>query len=336
MTTPGEAITTQETLEPQSAALSMVVAWMGNRFYRTFRPSDEGESFFDAVLTQRDRRIGVTIGLLADSDPTASTGAATEYETNNAAFAELLTSDLDKSGGYVLWLPPGAVIPTEEPARSDLRILLSNGLSGLNPGDHREVRIPIILKLAKIETNGSYVSVTGGLSSQWTTISEGIAGAFHLDSRPLHRLPSEAAELDIIISRVRDRAALLNVEEVTDVKVHDYWLVTRLPDSTPQGVVVIDGPPELDPHDGVPVRRSFRRHITRAVEQRRLGDCDLSVLILIGALAHMEDELVTSALRGMNPAAYGSLDLIVFVADGSVRQVLQPRSLPWEQERAPS
>jgi hypothetical protein len=47
----------------------------------------------------------------------------------------------------------------------------------------------------------------------------------------------------------------------------------------------------------------------------------------------MEDELVTAALKGMNPATYGALDLIVLVADGSVRQVLQPRTLPWEQER---
>ena len=328
MTTPGEAITTSAKLEPRSAALSMVVAWMGNRFYRTFRPSDEAPASFDAILTQRDRRIGVTIGNLSEGE--------TDRAADNAAFAELLTSDLEQPGGYVLWLPPGAVIPTEEPARSDLRILLSNGLTGLNPGDHREVRIPIILKLAKIETDGAYVSVTGGLSSHWTTISEGIQGAFHLDSRPLHRLPAETAELDIIISRVRDRAALLNAEEVTDVKVHDYWLVTRLPDSAPQGVVVIGAPPEVDPRDGVPVRRAFRRHVTRAVEQRGSGDCELSVLILVGALAHMEDELVTSALRGMNPAAYGALDLIVLVADGSVRQVLQPRSLPWEQERAPS
>lgn len=32
----------------------------------------------------------------------------------------------------------------------------------------------------------------------------------------------------------------------------------------------------------------------------------------------------------MNPASYGAIDLIALVADGSVRQVLQPRSLPWE------
>ena len=328
-------MTMQAKLAPQSAALSMVIAWMGNRFYRTFRQSQDDPASFDAILTQRERRIGITLGLLWDGDPPAA-GEAADRSEDNAAFAELLTSDLQQPGGYVVWLPPGAVIPTDEPARSDLRILLSNGLAGLAPGDHREVRIPVTLKLAKIETDGAYVSVTGGLSTEWTTISEGIQGAFHLDSRPLHRLPAEAAELDIIISRVRDRAALLNAEEVTDVNVHDYWLVTRIPDSAPDGVVVIGGPPEVDPRDGVPVRRSFRRHVNRAVEQRRSGDCELSVLILVGALAHMEDELVTSALRGMNPAAYGALDLIVLVADGAVRQVLQPRSLPWEQERAPS
>jgi hypothetical protein len=320
---------TDPQLTPESAALSMVVAWMGNRFYRTFRTSEDDSLAFDAVLTQRERRIGVTVGCLWEDGVAPDSPAA-----ENVAFAELLSSDLDQAGSYVVWLPPGATIPSDEPARSDLRLLLSNGLTGLEPGDHREVRIPITLKLAKIEDDGAYVSVTGGLSSEWTTMSEGIEGAFHLDSRVLHRLPSEAAELEIIVSRVRDRAALLNAEEVTDVNVHDYWLVSRLPDTAPTGVVVIGAPPEVDPRDGAPVRRAFRRQITRAVEQRGSGDCELSVLILVGALAHMEDELVTSALRGMNPATYGALDLIVLVADGSVRQVLQPRSLPWERERA--
>ena len=132
---------------------------------------------------------------------------------------------------------------------------------------------------------------------------------------------------------MRDRAALLNDEEFTDVHVHDYWLVSRLPAGSPPGVVIVGGPADLDPKDGVPIRRSFRRAVDRAIEQRKAGDSDLSVLVLVGALAHMEDELVTAALKGMNPATYGALDLIVLVADGAVRQVLQPRSLPWERER---
>jgi hypothetical protein len=311
----------------EAAALSMAASWMGSRFYRTFRVSDEPAEAFDALLTQRDRRIGVTIGLLWDP---AEAPADPE-------FAELLASDLegpdDAEAGYVVWVPPGATIPADEPARSDLRVLLGNGMAGLEPGERREVRIPVTLQLAKIQADGAYVSVTGGLSSVWTTISEGIEGAFHLDSRPVHRLPEQEAELEIIVSRVRDRAALLNDEEYTDVHVHDYWLVSRLPSPGPGGVVLVGGPPDVDPRDGVPVRRWFRRAVERAVEQRRAGDAELSVLILVGALAHIEEELVTAALKGMNPATYGALDLIVLVADGSVRQVLQPRSLPWEQER---
>ena len=312
-----------ERLTADRAALDMVASWMGARFYRTFRLADEPSEAFDATLQQRERRIGVTIGALWDREAT----------TADEEFAELLTADVDGDGGYVVWLPPGAELPTEEPARSDLRVLLGNGLNGLAAGDRREIRIPVTLQLAKIQADGAYVSVTGGLSSAWTTISEGIDGAFHLDSRPMHRLPEETAELDIIISRVRDRAALLNAEEVTDVRVHDYWLVSRLPAGSAPGVVVVGGPPDLDPKDGVPIRRYFRRAVERATELRKSGGSDLSVLVLVGALAHMEDELVTASLKGMNPATYGALDLIVLVADGSVRQVLQPRTLPWEQER---
>ncbi len=314
-------------LSAERAALAMAASWMGARYYRTFRLAEDASGDFDALITQRERRIGVTIATLWDPE-----GAPEHHE-----FEDLLTADLEEEeGGYAVWLPPGAGIPDDEPARSELRILLANGLKGLDPEARREVRIPVTLQLAKIQADGAYVSVAGGLSSAWTTISEGIEGAYHLDSRPLHRLPEEPAELDIIVSRVRDRAALLNIEEVTEVHVHDYWLVSRLPSDRPHGVTIIGGPAELDPKDGVPIRRTFRRAIDRAVEQRQAGDSDLAALVLVGALAHMEDELVTPALKGMNPVKYGALDLIVLVADGSVRQVLQPRSLPWAQERTPA
>ena len=96
-------------------------------------------------------------------------------------------------------------------------------MSGLESGERREVRIPVALKLAKIQEDGAYISVTGELSSAWTTMSEGVKGSFHLDSRPIHRLPEEPAELEIILSRIRDRAALLNLEEYTEVHVHDQY-----------------------------------------------------------------------------------------------------------------
>lgn len=174
------------------------------------------------------------------------------------------------------------------------------------------------------------MSVSGGLAPQWTHLSEGISGSFHLDSRELLRLPEEQAEVEILTSRVRDRAVLLEPEEITRVDVHDYWLVSRVPGPEPAGLTAIGCPEGADPADTATMRRLLRGHIGRALAQREHVGRDLSVLLLVASLAHIEDERVTAALRGMNPASYGAIDLIALVADGSVRQVLQPRSLPWE------
>ena len=312
------------------AAVQLLAAWMSARYFRTFRLAADDPGAFDALLQQRERRVGVTVGALWD-DTTPTAGAA--------ELAALLTDEVETdraiaAGGYVVWVPPRAVLPDGEPQQSRLRVALAKGLAGLEPGERREVRLPVTLQLAKLQDAGAYVSVTGGLASEWTTLSEGVSGAYHLDARTLCRLPDERAEVEIIVSRVRDRAAQLRAEEVTDVPVHDTWVVSRLPAEAPSAVVVIAAPPDLDALDGTIVRRMLRRHVQRAAAQAAGGTAvELSALVLIGAVAHLKEELATAALRGMNPAAYGTLDLIVLVGDGGVRQVLQPRSLPWDGAR---
>ena len=147
----------------------------------------------------------------------------------------------------------------------------------------------------------------------------------------IHRTPEESAERDILLSHVRDRAALLMPGEMTTVDSHDYWLVSRVPGNDPAGLTVVGAPAAFDSADAAAVRRLLRAHITRAEAQRTTGGADLSVLVLVGSYAHIADERVTAGLRGMNPALYAGIDLVVLVADGQVRQVLQPRSLPWER-----
>lgn len=322
----------------RSAAVHMLAGWMAERFYRTFRLVDRAAEAppapFDAVLQQRERRVGVTAGVLWDESAEVP-GAA--------ALAEVLAADAAsdpgiEDGAYAVWVPPRATLPTEEPGLSNLRIFLANGLKHMEPGERREVRLPVSVKLAKMDTEGAYVSVTGGMSSVWLAMSEGIPGSFHLDSRSVHRLPEETAEVDILVTRVRDRAAVLEPGELSDVPLHDYWLVSRLPDTVPPGVTVMAAPPEVDPLDGTGIRRYFRREVQRAVDQKREsreheGQVDLAVLVVVAPVAHIKDELVTSALKGMNPVLYGELDLVALVADGAVRQVLQPRNLPWEPQR---
>ncbi len=72
----------------------------------------------------------------------------------------------------------------------------------------------------------------------------------------------------------------------------------------------------------------------RAVEQRTTASSsdsavDFSVLVLVEVVGHIQAELATQALRGMSPASYAAIDEILLVADGQVREVLQPRTVPW-------
>lgn len=313
----------------ERAALSMLATWMSDRYFRTFRVTDDAERGpFDAILNQRDLQVGITVGLLweeATGDGPSGLEGVEQLETTVSADLE----SANDRGSYALWLPPRAGVPAQEPGASDFRVLVQRGVTGLGPGERREVRIPALLRVAKVDAGGAYFSVVGGMSSVWTDLSENAPGAFHLDSKDIHRLPEERPEIDILVSQVRDRASLLEVGEMTAVDSHDYWLVSRM-GGEPRGLTVFGAPISFDSSDAAAVRRLLRAHVGRAEEQRYNGTCDLTALVLVGSYAHIEDERVTAGLRGMNPALYGGIDLIVLVADGQVRRVLQPRSLPWE------
>ena len=121
---------------------------------------------------------------------------------------------------------------------------------------------------------------------------------------------------------------LLREGELTELDIFDHWTISHLPETLKSGVTVISPPPELDPHDGTPVRRDLRR-LLKQVQQLDMSTVDMKVLVVTTAVTHIDQELVTTAIKGMSPSMYGMLDLIVVVADGELRQVLQPRSLPW-------
>ncbi|MSP21544.1 MAG: hypothetical protein EXR66_00715 [Dehalococcoidia bacterium] len=315
----------------RSLAVGMAAEWLGQRFFRTFRPVEGDPAPFDARLRQRDRVVGVTFATLWD-DAVPRAPAIDTME-------RLVSADLaarDDSGAYVVWAPPNAEFPPDEPQRSEFRLLLGHGLSGLAPGQRRELRIPVLLRLAKTEPEGAYMMVTGPLSVEWAHLSEGLKGVFHLDARDLLRLPDEAAELDIIMTRIRDRATVMESGEVTNVEVHDYWSVSRLSTDEPAGLTIVSAPRPgsmADADDGTRVRRGLRRAVRRATEQRAAAAADATVdygvLVLLDVVGHLDSELVTQALRGMSPATYGSVDQILLVADGQVREILQPRQLPW-------
>ncbi len=309
--------------------LHLLAAWMSEKFYRTFRPSDRPaknaeEIGFDALITQRNRTIGVFI---------AELWTAAEHATITDQLGGLLTDDMvsDESieeGAYAVWVPPKVQLPSTEPYISELRLQLLKGMRGISTDERREIRIPRVVTLAKLENTGAYMSVTGGFSTEWLALSDGVQGSFHLDSHKISRLPKERAELESMMTQIRDRAMLLREGELTELDIFDHWTISHLPETLKSGVAVISPPPELDPHDGTPVRRDLRR-LLKQVQQSDMSTVDMKVLVVTTAVTHIDQELVTTAIKGMSPSMYGMLDLIVVVADGELRQVLQPRSLPW-------
>jgi hypothetical protein len=313
----------------QMVLLHLLAAWMSEKFYRTFRPSDRPaknaeEIGFDALITQRNRTIGVFI---------AELWTAPEHTTITDQLGGLLTDDMvsDESieeGAYAVWVPPKVQLPSTEPYISELRLQLLKGMRGISTDERREIRIPRVVTLAKLENTGAYMSVTGGFSTEWLALSDGVQGSFHLDSHKISRLPKERAELESMMTQIRDRAMLLREGELTELDIFDHWTISHLPETLKSGVAVISPPPELDPHDGTPVRRDLRR-LLKQVQQSDMSTVDMKVLVVTTAVTHIDQELVTTAIKGMSPSMYGMLDLIVVVADGELRQVLQPRSLPW-------
>ena len=300
----------------------MAAEWMSQHYFLTFHILEEKHELHDAILRQRNFSVGVTIARLWEDD---------NHTNLSDDYANLLSKELGEDGGYNIWIPPRVNINNHASSNSDLNTTLLNGIKHLSPGERREVRIPTSVKLAKLENEGAYVSVSGGLSNEWTSISEGIQGSFLLDSREIYRTPDESAELDVILSQIRDKASMLKVEELTTIQVHDYWVVSRLQIDAPNGISVISAPPQIDLIEGSSIRRELRQQISRATKQATAESTDLSLLILITSVTHMENELFTTSLKSMNPQLYGNLDLILLVTDGSVRQILKPRSLPWKQ-----
>ena len=318
-------------LTPMSSRLvllHLLAAWMSEKFYRTFRPTDEFITHddtigFDAVLTQRNRTIGVFIAELWGQPENATTD-----QLSNLLADDMLSDDSIENGAYAVWIPPKVQLPSTEPYLSELRLQLVRGMRGIPIDERREIRIPRSVTLAKLENTGAYMSVAGGFSTEWLALSEGVQGSFHLDSHKISRLPKERAEVESMMTQIRDRAMLLREGELTELDIFDHWTISHLPETLNPGVAVIWPPPELDPNDGTPVRRDLRRVLKR-VQQADMSKADMKVLVVTTAATHIDQELVTTAIKGMSPATYGMLDLVVVVADGELRQVLQPRALPW-------
>lgn len=225
------------------------------------------------------------------------------------------------AGAYALWVPPGADLPATIEARTDIVTRVREAASGLAPGERSSVAFPITIRLRKTNDEGALVSVAGGLNPHWARLSEGVRGTYDLDSTALHRLPESQEHLESLKETVWERARGLEAGQWAEIPTVDVWTRQRL--SVGEGVAVIGRPPEELSDVGLAVRRNFRRILADAAPRLRDGDAGARALVVIGCYGHIEEEGVSTAMRGYDPSLYAGLDFVCLVADGQVKALIE-------------
>jgi hypothetical protein len=228
---------------------------------------------------------------------------------------------------YLLWMPPRARLPGQEPEESQFMLRVQMGAAPLVAGGRGEVSLPVPLGLGKTQDDGAYVSVVGGLSRHWAAISEPVRGVFNLDSTAFHRLSRRPEVRAEIFVRVADLSRHLSVGEGVEFEAEEAWTIEKLAEG--EEVLIVGCPPGFDPTDGTTVRRLMRRRVAAANEALGSLEADLKALALVGVWEYAEDEGASAILRGFDSAIFSNIDVIAILADGEVRPALSAPTLPW-------
>lgn len=307
--------------EPAHAGVQLFREWFGRHFARSV-------SVDEAAPVEGVLRTGATVGrrwrlgLSVVDTLTATTNL--EFEAGRAALEQRLDdADLE----VALWIPRGAAIPTQEPATSDLVAAIESA-PPLEDG-RLEVRRPVDVYLRRTSTQGSVVTVLGGLSGQWAQFTNKVPGSFQLSSSEIHRLPWDPGDRDMLLQRIVSAAAQPEVDEGIKINAEDAWTANRL-DAGRSFVLGVPG--EESDESSAELRRTMRRLLKAAVAQGLPSGAAAQALVVMGAATYAEDEKLSWSIRGMDPRLYAPFDIITVLADGVVKPMLLPGSgaLPWD------
>ncbi len=309
--------------DPADAALQLFLDWFGRRYARSARPvaqSPAGEAL-RAVRVRVGRRWELACTLVS----VVHGEADLPFEAARAA----VERRLDLEGlPLALWLPRGAELPAGEPGLSQLA-LAAHEARPLGEDGPLEVRRPVRIHLRRVDTEGSVVTVLGGLSPLWAQFTNRVPGSFQLNARDLHRLPASEEEREALIERVVLAAGQPDVDDSLAIPAEDVWTANRLGDRA----IVIGSPAPEGDEASARLRRTLRALLREARERRDASaGADARALVVLAAATELADEKVSWALRGMDPTLHAGYDLIAVVADGRVRVALDAPAgaLPWD------
>lgn len=306
---------------PERARLAcarLLLAWLNERFSTAFALSTgEGEGL---VASDGERRLGLYVAPLWDEDE--------GWEERLRAAEQRVAAD-GSHGAYLLWVPPRAEVPVDEPAASFFVQRVQEAAATLAPGARTEVALPVTVKMGKLREEGGYASVVGGLSRWWTRITENVQGTFHVESSAVHRLTADGVARERLWETIGRLALGVEVGQAIEFEIEEAWTLQRLADSDERGFVIVGAPPAVDPADGVLVRRMARRRLQAANEALGALEADLRAVGLIGSYEYAELEGAGAVVKSLDPGLFARFEVVCVLADGEVRPTFLPRALPW-------
>jgi hypothetical protein len=274
------------------------------------------------VASDGDHRAGVSVGPLWEQDAA--------WEERLRAMGERLNAG-NVRGPFLLWVPPRASVPIDEPDASDFVQRVQVAAAPLPPGARTEVTFPVTVKLAKMREEGGYASVVGGMSRWWTRVTEKVNGTFHVDSSAVHRLTLDGEGRERLWENIGALSHGIGVGQAADFEVEEAWTLQRLPASEREtGFVIAGAPPGADPTEGILVRRMARKRLAAANEALDALDVELRAVGLIGAYEYADLEGASATVKGLDPSLFSRLQVVCVLADGEVRPTFLPRALPWQ------
>jgi hypothetical protein len=272
------------------------------------------------VATSPSGTLAFSIATLWDPDADAAS------EASRVAMEDRLNAG-NVRGPHLLWVPPRAAVPAEEPAESDFVMRVQMACAPMQPGARNEIDLPVNVQLAKMRDEGGYASVIGGLSRFWTLITERVQGTFHVNSAAIRRAPQDESVRTALFDRIGELSKGLNVGDAIEFDSVEAWTVQRLRAEPlgQTGFAIAQAPPRVDPADGTLMRRLVRKRLKDAGTALEAVDADVKGVGLMAIYEYAEHENVGSFVKSLDPGIFAKLQLIAAIVDGEVRPVFTPR-----------
>lgn len=308
--------------DPAEAALRLFVRWFGSHYARSTQVTGRGDAPDGVVqaTVSVGRRWDVAVTVIN----TIASDATLAWEAERAAIEERLDGD---GRSLIVWAPRGAELPVGEPGLSQLIAAVPEATK--TDDGRLELRRPVTLLLRRVSTEGSVLTIAGGLQSHWARFTNRVPGTYQLQSADLLRLPGSEEERDDLFDRIVLAAGQPEADDWQRIPAEDAWTANDLEEGP--SCVIGTARPETD-EQSASLRRTLRSLLKAASAGLAEGTPAARVLVVLGTATYAEDEKLSWALRGMDPTLYAGYDIIAVIADGLVKPLMEPTrgTLPWD------